>query len=171
MRVFRMKSRNPICGCLVRLGASRSEGASCGGPLDPRACLGCPASVSPGRLTLPPPPRACALARPQIARRGMQRASSGVSKHAGLAPALPAAAGQVPATEANPRSGGGWEHAETQDRSGDLQIFGLALSQLSYRGLLSSQHSRHEQLWKHRQALQTANPCSRMDGTHEAQGL
>ena len=128
-----MKSRNPICGCLVRLGASRSEGASCGGPLDPRACLGCPASVSPGRLT-PPPPRACALARPQMATRGMRWASSGVSKHTGLAPALPAAAGQVPATEANPRSGGGWEHAETQDRTGDLQIFGLTPSQLSYRG-------------------------------------
>ena len=26
------------------------------------------------------------------------------------------------------------EHAETRDRTGDLQIFGLTLSQLSYRG-------------------------------------
>ena len=139
MRGFFMKARNPTSGRLVRSGASRSEGASwplVGAGLRwaarPTRLLGIP-SVSPGRLT-PPPPRACALARPQIARRGMRRASSGVSKHAGLAPALPAAAGQVPATEANPRSGGGWEHAETQDRTGDLQIFGLTPSQLSYRG-------------------------------------
>ena len=27
------------------------------------------------------------------------------------------------------------QHAETRDRAGDLQIFGLTLSQLSYRGL------------------------------------
>ena len=27
------------------------------------------------------------------------------------------------------------KHAETRDRTGDLQIFSLALSQLSYRGL------------------------------------
>ena len=29
--------------------------------------------------------------------------------------------------------------AETRDRTGDLQIFGLTLSQLSYRGLVSKQ--------------------------------
>ena len=29
------------------------------------------------------------------------------------------------------------EHAETWDRTGDLQIFGLTLSQMSYRGLMS----------------------------------
>ena len=29
-------------------------------------------------------------------------------------------------------------HAETRDRTGDLQIFGLTLSQLSYRGLMTS---------------------------------
>ena len=28
------------------------------------------------------------------------------------------------------------ENAETRDRTGDLQIFGLTLSQLSYRGML-----------------------------------
>ena len=27
-----------------------------------------------------------------------------------------------------------WKDAETRDRTGDLQIFGLTLSQLSYRG-------------------------------------
>ena len=29
------------------------------------------------------------------------------------------------------------QNAETRDRTGDLQIFGLTLSQLSYRGLAS----------------------------------
>ena len=28
----------------------------------------------------------------------------------------------------------GWKDAETRDRTGDLQFFGLTLSQLSYRG-------------------------------------
>ena len=32
---------------------------------------------------------------------------------------------------------GDTEHAETRDRTGDLQIFSLTLSQLSYRGLWS----------------------------------
>ena len=31
-------------------------------------------------------------------------------------------------------------HAATRDRAGDLQIFGLTLSQLSYRGLKHSKH-------------------------------
>ena len=29
-----------------------------------------------------------------------------------------------------------WKYAVTQDRTGDLQIFSLTLSQLSYRGLI-----------------------------------
>ena len=31
-------------------------------------------------------------------------------------------------------------HAETRDRTGDLQIFSLTLSQLSYRGLFLKEH-------------------------------
>ena len=38
---------------------------------------------------------------------------------------------QRPSTKANTRE---HKHAETRDRTGDLQIFGLTLSQLSYRG-------------------------------------
>ena len=33
-------------------------------------------------------------------------------------------------------SRGEWKHAETRDRTGDLQIFSLTLSQLSYLDLL-----------------------------------
>ena len=41
------------------------------------------------------------------------------------------------------RLGGPTGNAETRDRTGDLQIFGLTLSQLSYRGSCSgnSAHS------------------------------
>ncbi len=38
---------------------------------------------------------------------------------------------QLPSTNANTQE---HKHAETRDRTGDLQIFGLTLSQLSYRG-------------------------------------
>ena len=34
-------------------------------------------------------------------------------------------------------------HAETRDRTGDLQIFSLTLSQLSYRGLILILKERH----------------------------
>ena len=41
-------------------------------------------------------------------------------------------------TEAGPWMDGG--HAETRDQTGDFQIFSLTLSQLSYRGLILSEH-------------------------------
>ena len=37
--------------------------------------------------------------------------------------------------------------AETRDRTGGLQIFGVTLSQLSYRGLVRRRNPFHEKLW------------------------
>ena len=85
-----MKPRNPTSGRLVRSGASRSEGASwplvgagLRWPARPTRLLGVSERVA-RTAHPPPPPRACALARPQMAARGMPRASSGADKCAGM---------------------------------------------------------------------------------------
>ena len=44
------------------------------------------------------------------------------------------------------------EHAETRDRAGDLQIFGLTLSQLSYRDLMEVRLSQSERSTHHMRA-------------------
>ena len=55
--------------------------------------------------------------------------------------------------------------AETRERTGDLQIFGLTLSQLSYRGLMSDQNPSHEKLWDAWRALPRANRLAAMGCT------
>ena len=54
-------------------------------------------------------------------------------------------------------------NAETRDQTGDLQIFGLTLSQLSYRGLVSDQNPSHEKLWMHGRHCQQQIPSVAWD--------
>ena len=51
-----------------------------------------------------------------------------------LVPRPQVATFREPRIRSNQAAPPAWDHAETRDRTGDLQIFGLTLSHLSYRG-------------------------------------
>ena len=93
-------------------------------------------AMQPASVPNPPwssPPRA----RTMALRRGSPRTAHYSSRFRCVGPMRTSAQQSVPDASGRPttrRGASEYHRAETRDRTGDLQIFGLTLSQLSYRG-------------------------------------